>query len=76
MSNDANPRRVGRRAVEIDVSGLVPADLSVVEALARLQLAALRCGFRLQLHGADGGLVELLDLVGLGDVLRGGQGSP
>jgi hypothetical protein len=69
MSNDEERPRLERCAVDLDVSWLVPADLGVVEALARLQLAALRCGRRLQLHGAHGGLVELLEFVGLGDVV-------
>lgn len=58
-----------RGVVDLDVSWLVPSDLLAVDALARLQLVATRCGGRLVLHGAGGGLVELLDFVGLGDVL-------
>jgi ABC-type transporter Mla MlaB component len=63
-------RRTGCDAVDLDVSWLVPADLSAVDALARLQLAADRRGRWLQLHGADQGLAELLELVGLSDVVR------
>jgi hypothetical protein len=59
-----------RDAVDLDVSWVVPADLRAVDALARLQVVASRFGERLVLHGADGGLVELLEFVGLGDVLR------
>jgi hypothetical protein len=59
-----------RDVVDLDVSWLVPADLRAVDALARLQVIASRCGERLLLHGADGGLVELLDFAGLGDVLH------
>lgn len=66
-SNDEHDR--WRGVVDLDVSWLVPADLRAVDALARLQLVATRCRGRLVLHGADGGLVELLDFVGLGDVL-------
>jgi hypothetical protein len=66
--NDEHKR--GRDAVDLDVSWLVPADLRAVDVLARLQVVASRCGERLLLHGADGGLVELLDFVGLGDVLH------
>jgi hypothetical protein len=58
------------RIVDLDVSWLVPADLDAIEALARLQVAASRCGWWLQFHGADGGLVELVEFVGLGDVLH------
>lgn len=57
-------------AVDLDVSWLVPADLSAIDALARLQVAASRCGRRLRLHGADGGLAELLELAGLSDVVH------
>jgi hypothetical protein len=56
--------------VDIDVSWLVPADLSAVDTLARLQIAASRCGRWLRFHGADGGLAELLEFVGLGDVVH------
>jgi ABC-type transporter Mla MlaB component len=63
-------RRTGYDAVDLDVSWLVPADLRAVDALARLQLAANRRGRWLQLHGADQGLAQLLELVGLSDVVR------
>jgi hypothetical protein len=56
--------------VDLDVSWLVPADLGAVDALARLQVAASRCGRSLQLHGACGGLPDLLEFLGLGDVLH------
>jgi ABC-type transporter Mla MlaB component len=62
--------RPDRGIVDLDVSWLVPADLDAVDALARLQVAASRRGHRLQLHGANGGLAELLELVGLGDVVH------
>jgi ABC-type transporter Mla MlaB component len=63
-------RATGDGVVDLDVSWLVPADLGAVDALARLQVAASRCGRWLQLHGADGGLAELLEFVGLGDVVH------
>jgi hypothetical protein len=56
--------------VDLDVSWLVPADLYAVDALLRMQVTTLRCGRRLLLHGADGGLVELIELAGLGGVVR------
>jgi ABC-type transporter Mla MlaB component len=73
--NGLRPERVrvlpgGARLVELDILGLVPSSLAAVEALAHLQVAATRCGFSLRLHGADRGLQELVDLVGLGDVLH------
>jgi hypothetical protein len=60
----------GERLIDLDLSWLVPADLGAVEALARLQVAASRCGWWLQFHGAGGGLVELVEFVGLGDVVH------
>jgi hypothetical protein len=60
----------GDRIVDLDVSWLVPADLGAVDALARLQIAASRCGWWLQFHGANGGLVELVELVGLGEIMH------
>jgi ABC-type transporter Mla MlaB component len=56
--------------VDLDISWLVPADLNAIDVLARLQLAASRRGRLLQLHGAAGGLIELLDFVGLSDVVH------
>jgi hypothetical protein len=44
-------------------------DLALVDALARLQLAARRRGLRLRLRGASEELRALLELVGLADVL-------
>ena len=68
------PGRPGQRAelpaIDLDVSWLVPADLGAVDALARLQVMATRCGRSLQLHGACGGLPELLDFLGLVGVLH------
>ena len=58
------------RVVDLDVSWMVPADLDAIEALARLQVTASRYGWWLQFHGADGGLVELVEFVGLGDVVH------
>jgi hypothetical protein len=47
-----------------------PASLCAVDALARLQLVARERGCSLEIHGADGQLVMLLELVGLADVLQ------
>jgi ABC-type transporter Mla MlaB component len=51
-----------------DVGG-VPADAVTVDALARLQLAALRYGCQIRLRGAGDGLRELVGFMGLSDVL-------
>jgi ABC-type transporter Mla MlaB component len=63
-------RSGGDGVVGLDVSWLGAADLAAVDALARLQVVAARRGRRLRLHGADGGLAELVELVGLGEVLQ------
>jgi ABC-type transporter Mla MlaB component len=72
VSHEAAPSPAlgGDKTVDLDVSWLVPADLGAVDALARLQVAVSRSGRRLQLHGANGGLVELLEFVGLSDVVH------
>jgi ABC-type transporter Mla MlaB component len=54
--------------VDCDVDG-VPSDAMTVEALARLQLAAQRTGCRIRLRNASADLVDLVDLMGLTDVL-------
>ena len=64
-------RERGRPAdVDLDVSWLVPPDIGAVDALARLQMTATRRGRSLQLHGACGGLPELLEFMGLADALH------
>ena len=45
-------------------------DLGTVNVLARMQLAAKRCGASLRIRHATGGLVELIEFTGLSDVLR------
>jgi ABC-type transporter Mla MlaB component len=51
-----------------DVRGVEP-DAVTVDALARLQLAARRHGCRVRLRYASDELVELVDFMGLTDVL-------
>jgi hypothetical protein len=58
-----------------DVGALAP-DAAAVDALARLQLAARRVGYEIRLRDASVDLQDLLDFVGLRDVLcveAGGQ---
>jgi hypothetical protein len=50
------------------------ADLAVVGQLARWQLAARRLGCLIRLRGACPELVELLDLVGLGELVSPSPG--
>jgi ABC-type transporter Mla MlaB component len=70
MDADADSDADANANVDLDVSWLVPADLSAVDALARLHATASRRGRSLQLHGACGGLTELLGFCGLGDVVH------
>ncbi|MFD7066393.1 STAS domain-containing protein [Streptomyces sp. NPDC059913] len=56
--------------VDCDVGGVARADLALVEAVARLGLVARRAGGgRLRLRNAPPELRDLLDLVGLADVV-------
>ncbi len=54
--------------VDCDVRGVEP-DGVTVDALAPLQLGARRSGCRVRLHGASRELRELVDFMGLTDVL-------
>jgi hypothetical protein len=53
-----------------DVGSLSDADLATVDALARLQLGAMRLGCDVRLERAPPELRELLGLLGLGEVVR------
>jgi ABC-type transporter Mla MlaB component len=59
--------RHGSGVVDCDVRG-VPADAVTVDALARLQLGAKRCGCRVRLCGASDDLRRLVAFMGLADV--------
>jgi hypothetical protein len=63
------------RTIICDVGTVVP-DVHAIDALARLQLAALRLGMEVRLRHASRELQELVAFAGLRDVLRveaGGQ---
>ncbi len=60
-------RHQGQR-LDCDVAG-VPADAVTVEALARLRLAARRQGCQVRLRNASAELLDLVDLMGLGETL-------
>lgn len=60
----------GAGLVRCDVGGVEP-DAVVVDALARLQLAARRHGCRIRLLDASPVLLELVAFMGLADVLAG-----
>jgi hypothetical protein len=63
-------------AVICDVGALVDPDLVTVDALARLQLTARRCGTCVTLRNAHVHLRGLLALTGLAEVVCRGSGSP
>ncbi len=69
----AGPEQVRARALVCDVSELTNPDLAVVDALARLQLAASRRGCPIRLCGASRQLRDLLQLMGLRHVLGCGE---
>jgi len=58
--------------VVCDVRGVAP-DAVTVDALARLQLAAHRHGCRVWLRDASDELLDVVDLMGLSDVLPNGR---
>jgi hypothetical protein len=71
VSNRASPStEASRYVIDLEVSWLVPSDLSAVDMLARLHVAVSRYGCVLRLHRVEGGLAELLDFVGLSDVMN------
>jgi hypothetical protein len=51
------------------LTGSVRPDLDVIDALARLVLAAHRLGGGIRLHAAGPELLALIDFVGLGELL-------
>ena len=53
------------RVLECDVSRIDDPDIGTVETLARLQLAAQRCGGHVRLRGTSHALRDLLELTGL-----------
>ena len=61
--------------VVLHVGALADPDLGTVDALARAGLAARRRGCELRVDDACEQLRDLLDLAGLGDVVRCGPGS-
>ncbi len=63
------------QAVNCDASGLSRANVTTIDALARLQLTARRNGCALTLQHASGQLLDLLRLAGLSDVVPIGSPS-
>ncbi len=60
-----------RRTIVCDVQHLVAPDAACVDALCRLQLEARRRGCVVELRNRPRALVELLNFMGVADVLRG-----
>ncbi|MFB6893922.1 STAS domain-containing protein [Kitasatospora sp. NPDC056327] len=67
------PHAPADRPLSCDLAALSAPDLAVVDALARLRLAAARHGVRLVLRNASGPLRELLAFSGLAAVLPAGE---
>jgi anti-anti-sigma regulatory factor len=59
----------GMKALVCDLSGVQPS-AATIDALARLAVALRRQGSRLRLHHASPELLELIEFMGLADVLR------
>jgi ABC-type transporter Mla MlaB component len=55
--------------IDWDMSALAHVDAGTVDALARLQLTARRSGACVRLHNATPQLVELVEFMGLNEVL-------
>lgn len=74
----ARARLRAHAAAEVvcDVGALADPDVVVVDALARLQLAARRLGRQIRLGNAGTRLQELLALLGLSEVLPMSGGLP
>ncbi|WP_307840385.1 STAS domain-containing protein [Streptomyces sp. G44] len=64
----AAARRPGHDVI-CDVGGVTTADLTTVDAVARLHLAARRAGGRIRLRNPTPALLALLGLVGLTELL-------
>lgn len=54
----------------LDCTALDESDAGTIDQIARLQLAARRCGVDLRLANANECLLELIDFCGLARVLR------
>jgi len=62
--------RSGDEVLVCDVAALQRPDAGTIEALARLQLTARRLGRQVRLRDPSHDLLDLLELCGLGEVLR------
>ena len=69
MRGREQARSVDAGSVVCDLSAVERPDVATVDALARLRVAARRLGCTLVLRNAGRELCELIDLVGLADIL-------
>lgn len=58
-----------KRTIALGVGGIAGPDAATVDALARLQLTARRLGYSIELCDVPCELRDLLELVGLGEVV-------
>ena len=65
--------RDGREVATWPIDFPDPADLELVDGLARLQLTAMQLGCAIRLRNVPPEVAELLDLVGLLGILTGGR---
>ena len=56
--------------IAVDLAAIERPDAALVDAIARLELAARRAGGTVCIQNAPRGLRELIDFMGLGEVLR------
>ena len=70
MSFTRSGRQWNVEVLVVDLGWLRRADAGAVDTLSRLQLAAKRGGRELRLRHAGDELLELIDFMGLGEVLR------
>ena len=56
--------------VTCDVSGIEKPDVQTVDVLARVQVMVNQAGGEMRVRGACDRLCDLIDFMGLGDVLR------
>lgn len=64
-----------RATIPVDVHGL-RAELTVVDALARVALGMRRCGYQLELRHPSQELLQLIDLAGLSRTLGTDEITP
>lgn len=75
MSSLLSKRHTDMTRLVVVVDGFVDAGLPFLDALARLQLAACRCGAAMRVYGATAELEQVLALAGLSDVVPCSQTS-